>query len=176
MREARNGTFISILALDPGKKLGWAVVHRRAWEDGEEESVVVASGTEFLEGVGTAERVDKMDAFIRDAAERHPFDLMAMEAPNIMAGSMEHRRLSFGLSTHAELMAFRWHMQFKLVSTMSLKKQAAIVLGEKLERKGKDQAIRAASRFRRVRDDNEADAVVIGLWAAERVAPNEVAV
>lgn len=159
-----------ILGLDLGVRTGFAVI-----EVVDGEPVHKASGVWELEGVGTAERMIRLEGLLREYHAMQPFDFLAAEAPNIMPGqSMESRRMAFGLSAQVELLSVEWHLQLKLVSTQSLKSAAARLLGEKLERKGKTQSLRAVTKLlgSPPADDNEADAVLVALWAAEQAEEN----
>lgn len=154
-----------ILALDLGRSTGWAITNGAGR--------LTASGVWNLEGEGTAQPVMHLREninYLVDPSE--PFDLIAAEAPNIMPSqSMESRRMAFGLSVMAEILSVEWGVQLKLVSTQSLKATAAGILGEKVERKGKAQRIRAARSVlgRKPATDDEADAVLCGLWASRQV-------
>lgn len=103
--------------------------------------------------------------------EQHQLGAVIVEAPNPFgARSMENTRIALGLSTHAEFLADQLGLSFlQPLSTSTLKKHAATLIGEPKATKGKTQAIQAATGLlgRKPVDDNEADAVVLAHWASQ---------
>lgn len=167
-----------ILALDLAKTTGFAVIDYVdddfPWEAKPDiPALVLASGAITFEGEGTAERMAQLKGIIEELHRDLRFDIVVAEAPNIMPGqSMEGRRMAFGLSVTAELWCLENGQQLKLVSTSSLKSTAAKILGEKTLPKSKGQAMRAASEYanKAVVNNDEADAIVVGLWAVGEVS------
>lgn len=157
----------TILALDLGRKTGWAVM-----ELDEGDVMLRASGIWQLDGEGTALPALHLKEHVKSTIRLFEPDLLAAEAPNIMpTQSMESRRMAFGLSVQVEIESIKSDLQLKLVSTQAIKGMAARFLDEKLERKGKAQCLRAAERMlgRKPHSDDEADAVMCALWAADQL-------
>lgn len=106
-----------------------------------------------------------------ELSKQHDPAAVIVEAPNPFgARSMENTRIALGLSTHAEYLANALGLDFlQPLSTSTLKKHAATLIGEPKATKGKAQAIQAATSLlgRKPVDDNEADAVVLAHWASQ---------
>lgn len=153
-----------ILALDLATKTGWAVIEHAT-------SHVLASGVHNLTPKSSIPtKFQHLAELIAELNKQHNLAAVIVEAPNPFGTrSMENTRIALGLSTHAEFIAWTLNLDFlQPLSTSTLKKHAANLLGHTKAMKGKAQAIAAAKGLlgRPPVDDNEADAVVLAHWAS----------
>ena len=144
-----------ILALDLATRTGWAIVR-----DGR----VVESGVQdFTKRRGESNGLLFLRArkWLSKFADHRP-DLVAYEAAHFRGGAATE--ICVGLQTRAQEQAAEWGVESAPVPTGTLKKWAT-------GKGGADKAAMiawAASKLgRQPEDDNEADAVAVGLWAAE---------
>ena len=149
---------ITILALDLAKMTGWAVIKNGA---------VAASGTEDFGAMR-----DKMDGHNGHmfVALQHLLRRRLLKFPHISLVVWErahHRggpatRIAVGLVSHVMSWAVRESIGIADVHSGTLKKFAT---GN--HKAGKDDMVFAASKFagRRIESDDEADAILVGMWA-----------
>ncbi len=145
-----------ILALDLATRTGWAVVR-----DGR----VVESGVQtFDKRRGESNGV----LFLRARKWLSEFgyptrpDLIAYEQAHFRGGAATE--ICVGLQTRAQEVAAEWGVESAPVPTSTLKKWAT---GVGRAEKPAMIAWAAARIGRQPEDDNEADAIAVGLWAAE---------
>ena len=164
-------TPLRIGAFDLATKSGFAVIELGT-------SQIIESGMQNL--IPKSPLPDKfhlLSNLVNDLHDRHALGAIITEAPNpFMTRSMENARIALGLNTHAEYLAAALGLDFlQPLSTSTLKKHAATLIGEPKATKGKTQAIQAATDLlgRKPIDDNEADAVVLAHWASLNVELKE---
>lgn len=146
-----------ILALDLATKTGWAVVR-----DGR----VVESGVQtFDKRRGESNGVLFLRARKWLSEFGHPTspDLVAYEQAHFRGGAATE--ICVGLQTRAQEVAAEWGVESAPVPTSTLKKWAT---GVGRAEKSAMIAWAAARIGRQPEDDNEADAIAVGLWAAEQ--------
>lgn len=144
-----------ILGLDLATKTGWSLIL-----DGR----VVESGTQDFtkrRGEGNGLLFLRARKWLSDFATIRIPDLVAYEQAHFRGGAATE--ICVGLQTRAQEQAAEWGVESAPVPTGSLKKWATGSGGA-----GKAEMIAwAAARIgRHPEDDNEADAVAVGLWAA----------
>lgn len=148
-----------ILALDLATKTGWALVRDgRVYESGVQDFTKrrgEGNGLLFL-------RARKWLADFCQSPGAHP-DLVAYEQAHFRGGAATE--LCVGLQTRAQEQAAAWGVESAPVPTGTLKKWAT---GSGGADKAAMVAWAAGKIGRPPVDDNEADAVAVGLWAAEQ--------
>lgn len=169
--QGASGKPVRLLALDLATKTGWAVTELGTGR-------VIKSGVKNLIPKSPLPlKFAQLATLIKAIVEQHHIQAVITEAPNpFMVRSMENARLALGLNTHAEFTTHTLELDFlQPLSTSTLKKHAATLVGDAKATKGKQQAMRAATSLlgRAPVDDNEADAVVLGNWAALNAAVKE---
>ncbi len=141
-----------ILALDLATRTGWAIV-----KDGR----VIESGVQsFDKRRGESNGLLFLRARKWLAAFGRP-DLVAYERAHFRGGAATE--ICVGLQTRAQEQAAEWGVESAPVATGTLKAWAT---GSGRADKGAMIAWAAARLGRQPEDDNEADAVAVGLWAA----------
>lgn len=153
-----------VLALDLATKTGWAITTLGTGR-------IIASGMRNLTPKSSIPmKFQILAELIGGLHKQHTLGAVIVEAPNPFgARSMENTRIALGLSTHAEFLTATLGLSFlQPLSTSTLKKHAATLIGDAKATKGKQQAIQAATSLlgRAPVDDNEADAVVLAHWAS----------
>lgn len=148
---------MKILALDLATKTGWAlVVNGRVTESGVQD---------FSKRRGESNGV----LFLR--ARKWLISFRALAAPDLVAYEQAHFRggaateICVGLQTRAQEIAAEWGVESAPVPTGTLKKWAT---GSGSADKAYMIEWATASIGRKPEDDNEADAIAVGLWAAEQ--------
>ncbi len=149
-----------ILALDLATKTGWAVV---------KNGRVIESGVQtFDKRRGESNGVLFLRARKWLAEFGHPGkpDLVAYEQAHFRGGAATE--ICVGLQTRAQELAAEWGVESAPVPTSTLKKWATGV-----GRAEKPAMIAWAAKQigHQPEDDNEADAIAVGLWAAEQFDP-----
>lgn len=152
---------MNILALDLATRTGWAIVaDGRLLESGVQDFTKrrgESNGLLFL----------RARKWLRDVADLYKPALIAYERAHFRGGAATE--ICVGLQTRAQELAAELGIEAAPVATMTLKKWAT--------GSGKADKLamieRAAKAMGRVPlDDNEADAVLIGLWAASEYDGN----
>lgn len=146
-----------ILALDLASRTGWAIVR-----DGR----VIESGVQdFSKRRGESNGVLFLRArkWLSEFGHPTPPDLVAYEQAHFRGGAATE--ICVGLQTRAQEIAVEWGVESAPVPTSTLKKWAT---GVGRAEKAAMIAWAASKIGRQPEDDNEADAIAVGLWAAEQ--------
>jgi len=152
----KGGQPLKILGLDMASKTGWGVVIARGqlMESGVQDFTKKrgeSNGLMFL----------RFRKWLRDFCDLLNPDLIAYEQAHFRGGAATE--ICVGLQTRAQEIAAERGIESAPVKTNTLKKWAT---GK--GNAGKEEMITAAGKFmhRPPIDDNEADAVLVSLWAA----------
>jgi Holliday junction resolvasome RuvABC endonuclease subunit len=154
-----------ILALDLATKTGWAIV---------EDGVVIESGVQDFtkrRGEGNGLLFLRARKWLADFGLHARPDLIAYEQAHFRGGAATE--ICVGLQTRAQEQAAEWGVESAPVSTGTLKRWAT---GKGSADKVAMMAWAATAMGRDPVDDNEADAVAVGLWAAEQFDTKAVAI
>ena len=148
---------MNCLALDCATQTGWAVI---SFDTG----LILGSGTEKLPGKSQAERFYNFKLMFEYMSITWDIGFVCVERPHLRGWSAS--KLALGLYTSAECAHFaRSGMEVKDVHTGTLKKWAT---GHGKASKG-DMILEAMKRTDIIAtDDNEADAILIALYAHEK--------
>lgn len=148
-----------ILALDMASRTGWALV-----QDGK----VIESGiVDFSKRRGESNGLMflRFRKWLQEITRMSQVRLIAYELAHFRGGAATE--ICVGLQTRAQEMAAELGIESAPVASSTLKKFATGT-----GRAGKDEMIEKAAKVigRRPIDDNEADAVLVGLWAESEYA------
>ena len=143
-----------ILALDLATRTGWAVV-----KDGR----IIESGVQTFDkrrGESNGVLFLRARKWLSEFGHPTPPDLVAYEQAHFRGGAATE--ICVGLQTRAQEIAAEWGVESAPVPTGTLKKWATGVGGA-----DKAAMIAWAAKVigRQPEDDNEADAIAVGLWA-----------
>jgi len=160
-----------ILALDLATRTGWAVVRDgRVVESGvqtfdkrrgESNGVLFLRARKWLSEFGQPSPAASAQGLLRARP-----DLVAYEQAHFRGGAATE--ICVGLQTRAQECAAEWGVESAPVPTSTLKKWAT---GVGRAEKPAMIAWAAGKIGRQPEDDNEADAIAVGLWAAEQFDP-----
>ncbi len=160
-----------ILALDLATRTGWAVVRDgRVVESGvqtfdkrrgESNGVLFLRARKWLSEFGRPSPAASAQGLLRARP-----DLVAYEQAHFRGGAATE--ICVGLQTRAQEIAAEWGVESAPVPTSTLKKWAT---GVGRAEKPAMIAWAAGKIGRQPEDDNEADAIAVGLWAAEQFDP-----
>lgn len=147
-----------ILALDLATKTGWALIRNGViYESGVQDFTKrrgESNGTLFL-------RARKWLGDFQATPGTHP-DLVAYEQAHFRGGAATE--ICVGLQTRAQEIAAQWNVESVPVPTGTLKRWAT-------GKGSADKKVMIDWAFKKLGrqpiDDNEADALAVGLWAAE---------
>ena len=145
-----------ILAFDLATRTGWAIV-----EDGR----VIESGVQTFDkrrGESNGVLFLRARKWLSEFGHPTPPDLVAYEQAHFRGGAATE--ICVGLQTRAQEIAAEWGVESAPVPTSKLKKWAT---GVGRAEKPAMIAWAAGKIGRQPEDDNEADAIAVGLWAAE---------
>lgn len=157
-----------ILALDLATRTGWAIVRDgRVIESGvqdfskrrgESNGVLFLRARKWLAEFGRV-----TPAASAEGLRRATPDLVVYEQAHFRGGAATE--ICVGLQTRAQEIAAEWGVESAPVPTSTLKKWAT---GVGRAEKAAMIAWAAGKIGRQPEDDNEADAIAVGLWAAEQ--------
>lgn len=165
---------VRLLALDLATNTGYCTVV----VDDESVTIVKAGSIRLKEKVAKGEYVPNATAFtkLRSLLISQSPDVIVVESLSPMiAKNTNTAKLLFGMAAVAELWAWDNEVQFmEPVNTQTIKKHAANILGLPVAAKGKDQVLVAAGLLldRRAKNSDEADAVVLADYQAQRGTVN----
>lgn len=142
----------TILAIDPGRKTGWALL-----EDGMTESGVMDFGLKRGESQGMV--FVRFNAWLKKMIAHHLPEVVIFEQPHHRGGAAT--QLLYGMTTRIQERCDLCNIQYTAIHSATLKKYAT---GKGNAKKGeilKTAWVKWPKRI--IQDDNEADA----LWMAE---------
>ena len=150
---------MDILALDLASKTGWCIIRDgRILESGVQDWTKKRGETNGLLFLRARRWLNDISA----VAGRTP-DLVAYEQAHYRGGAATE--ICVGLQTRAQEVAAQWGVESAPVATGTLKKWAT---GSGAADKSEMMAYAEVHLGRAPLDDNEADAVAVGLWAWEQ--------